>query len=72
MTDDSAVDMFDTVEVGHILLADRAYDSDTLRAAMAERRAWGNIRTMPHLVKTLPFSRWICRQRNAVERSSIN
>src|SRR3954454_15400153 len=32
----SAADMFETVEAGHILLADRAYDSDGLRAEMAE------------------------------------
>jgi hypothetical protein len=34
----SAVDMFSTLEVGNILLADRAYDSDALREEMAARR----------------------------------
>lgn len=60
--------MFETVKAGHILLADRAYDSDTLRAEMAERGAWANIRAMPNHVKTFPFSAWVYRQRNAVER----
>ena len=64
----SAADMFDTVEAGHILLADRAYDGDALRAEMAERGAWANIRTMPNRVKTFPFSAWVYRQRNEVER----
>ena len=32
----SAADMFETVEAGHILLADRAYDDNALRTAMAE------------------------------------
>jgi transposase len=35
----SAADMLDSVGEDQILLADRAYDSDTLRAAMAERGA---------------------------------
>ncbi|MEQ8591524.1 MAG: IS5/IS1182 family transposase, partial [Roseitalea porphyridii] len=48
--------------------ADRAYDSDALRAAMAERGTWANIRAMPNRVKTFPFSAWVYRQRNAVER----
>ena len=64
----SAIDMFETLEAGHILLADRAYDSDALRNTMAERGAWANIRAMPNRVKTFPFSPWVYRQRNAVER----
>ncbi|MEC9243473.1 MAG: IS5/IS1182 family transposase, partial [Pseudomonadota bacterium] len=39
-----------------------------LRAAMAERGTWANIRAMPNRVKTFPFSAWVYRQRNAVER----
>jgi transposase len=64
----SAADMFETVQAGHILLADRAYDSDGLRAEMAERGTWANIRAMPNRVKTFPFSPWVYRQRNEVER----
>src|SRR5690606_29632127 len=62
----SAIDMFETLEAGHILLADCAYDSDALRNTMAERGAWANIRAMPNRVKTFPFSPWVYRQRNAV------
>ena len=62
----SAADMFETLEAGHILRADRAYDSDALRNTMAERGAWANIRAMPNRVKTFPFSPWVYRQRNAV------
>jgi len=64
----SAADMFETIAAGNILLADRAYDSDGLRQEMAGRGAWANIRTMPNRVKAFPFSRWVYRQRNAVER----
>ena len=64
----AAADMFDTVVAGNILIADRAYDSDGLRTSMAERGAWANIRSMPNRVKTYPFSNWVYRQRNTVER----
>ena len=64
----SAEDMFDTVQAGTVLLADRAYDSNALRERLAERGAWGNIRAMPHRIDPPVFSRWLYRQRNAVER----
>ncbi len=64
----SAVDMFETVRVGTILLADRAYDSNALREQLTERGAWANIRAMPHRINPPTFSRWLYRQRNAVER----
>ncbi len=64
----SAADMFETLQAGNILLADRAYDSDALRERLAEVGAWGNIRAMPHRLHPPAFSRWLYRQRNAVER----
>ncbi len=64
----SAIDMFDTLGAGHILLADRAYDSDSLRQSMAARGAWANIRPMPNRIRHPIFSTWVYRQRNAVER----
>ena len=64
----SAEDMFETLRAGNILLADRAYDSNALRERLAEVGAWGNIRAMPHRIDPPPFSRWLYRRRNAVER----
>ena len=64
----AAADMFDTLKAGHILLADRAYDSDVLRDTLTSRGAWGNIRLMPHRKNRPAFSAWLYRQRNAVER----
>lgn len=64
----SAADMFDTVQADHILLADRAYDSDALRRALSQRGAWANIRAMPHRLSPPAFSTYLYRQRNAVER----
>lgn len=64
----SATDMFDTIQAGNILLADRAYDSNALRDWLQTRGAWGNIRAMPNRLDPPAFSAWIYKQRNAVER----
>jgi transposase len=64
----SAADMLDTVGGGQILLADRAYDSDALRAVMAERGAWANIKPMPRRVHVPVFSPWLYRYRDLVGR----
>ncbi len=64
----SAAGMFETLGSGNILLADRAYDSDGLREYMSALGVWANIRAMPNRVKTYPFSDWVYRLRNLVER----
>lgn len=64
----SAADMLDGLGAGQILLADRAYDSDALRAAMTAQGAWANVRPMPHRIAPPVFSRFLYRHRNLVER----
>jgi transposase len=64
----SAQDMLGTLDAGQILLADRAYDSDTLRETLAERGAWANIRAMPGRKTKPAFSSFLYRYRNLVER----
>jgi transposase len=64
----SAQDMMGTLGKGQILMADRAYDSDALRKAMADRGAWANIRPMPTRVNIPAFSPYLYRYRNHVER----
>jgi transposase len=64
----SAVDMLDTLRAGHILLADRAYDSDALRRSLRERGAWANVKPMPRRVNVPSFSPFLYRYRNLVER----
>jgi transposase len=64
----SAQDMLDSVGPGQTLLADRAYDSDALRAALAKRRAKANIKPMPNRVNIPQFSKKLYRKRNLVER----
>ena len=63
----SAADMLGRVGGGQILLADRAYDSDALREALAERGAWANIKPMPRRVNIPAFSSFLYRYRNLVE-----
>jgi transposase len=64
----SAADMLDRLGAGQILLADRAYDSDALRANLAARGAWANIKPMPRRVNVPSFSAYLYRSRNLVER----
>jgi transposase len=64
----SAADMFDTIGPGHILLADRAYDSDALRRDLKNRGAWANVKPMPRRVTIPSFSPFLYRYRNLVER----
>ncbi len=64
----SAADMLDRLGQGQILLADRGYDSDALRAQLAGRGAWGNIKPMPGRVNVPSFSAYLYRFRNLVER----
>jgi len=64
----SAADMLDDLGGGQILLADAAYDSDALRAALTARGAWPNIKPMPQRKTTPVFSTFFYRYRNLVER----
>ena len=64
----SAADMLASVQSGHILLADRAYDSDALRQTLAERGAWANVKPMPNRKNVPAFSSFLYRERNLVER----
>ena len=57
----SASDMLDRLGQGQILLADRGYDSDALRARLQSQGAWGNIKPMPGRVNIPSFSRYLYR-----------
>jgi transposase len=64
----SAADMLDSVAAGQTLIADRAYDSDGLRRTLADRGAWANVKPMPGRTNLPPFSPYLYRFRNLVER----
>lgn len=64
----SAADMVGAIGPGQILLADRAYDSDALRKALADQGGWANVKPMPGRVNVPAFSAFLYRFRNLVER----
>jgi transposase len=64
----SAADMLESLVAGDVLLADRAYDSDALRAQMADRGVCANVRPMPQRLRKPAFSARLYKLRNAVER----
>ena len=64
----SADDMLDGLGEGNVLLGDRAYDSDRMRAALASRGAWACVKPMPNRKRIPAFSPFLYRYRNLVER----
>lgn len=58
----------DELGEGDILLADKSYDSNAIRAKAAERKAWANIPPKTNRKRSFVFSPWVYRQRNLVER----
>lgn len=64
----SAADMPGGLGEGCILLGDRAYDSDAMRANLAARGAWACVKPMPGRVNIPAFSPYLYRYRNFVER----
>jgi transposase len=53
---------------GSILIADRAYDTDAIRDHAAACGAWANVPPRIIRKRSFPFSRFVYRQRNLVER----
>lgn len=60
--------MLKDIGEGAVILADRAYDTNALRALAKEKRVWANIPAKRNRKETFPFSGWVYRQRNLVER----
>jgi len=60
--------LIDCLGEGDILLADKGYDSDVIRARAKERKAWANIPPKANRKRSFAFSAWLYRQRNLVER----
>lgn len=58
----------DELGEGDILLGDKGYDSNAIRAKAAERKAWANIPPKTNRKGSFVFSPWVYRQRNLVER----
>jgi len=60
--------LIETLSEGDILLADKAYDTNAIRAKAAEKKAWANIPPKANRKGIFAFSAWVYRQRNLVER----
>jgi len=60
--------MLDALRPDAILLADRAYDSNAIRDLAAQRGAWANIPPKKTRTGSFPFSAWVYKQRNLIER----
>lgn len=60
--------LIETLDEGDILLADKGYDSNAIRAVAAEKKAWANIPPRSNRKDSFAFSPWVYRQRNLVER----
>lgn len=63
-----ALPLLDDISKGSTLLADRAYDTDAIRAFANDRGAWANIPPKSNRKASFAFSKWGYRQRNLVER----
>ncbi|MVA27264.1 IS5 family transposase (plasmid) [Agrobacterium vitis] len=64
----TAEPLLQTISKGAILLADKAYDTNAIRAFAKQRQASANIPAKSNRKGSFPFSQWVYRQRNLVER----
>ena len=60
--------LLDAMPEGATLLADKGYDSNAIREAVANKNAWANIPSRSNRKQRFAFSGWLYRQRNLVER----
>lgn len=60
--------LFEHLQPRTMVLADRAYDADAIRAAIADKGAWANIPPMPQRRFKPAFSKVLYKARNLVER----
>ncbi|WP_155804603.1 IS5 family transposase, partial [Magnetospirillum fulvum] len=63
-----AESLLERLSDGAILLADKGYDSNAIRALAVDRTAWANIPPRSNRKGSFVFSSWVYRQRNLVER----
>ncbi|WP_418137849.1 IS5 family transposase [Agrobacterium sp. El2ro-1b] len=64
----AADELLDSLPVGAMLLADKAYDADWLRAKVKTKRSWANIPPKSNRKTSLVFSPWLYKKRNLIER----
>jgi transposase len=63
-----AADLIGHLAPGAMLMADKGYDANALRALVGKRGAWANIPPKSHRKDPICFSRHLYRDRNLIER----
>ena len=63
-----AGDLLNHVGAGTIVLADKAYDADGIRASLRDKGAFANIPPKSNRWSKPYFSTWLYRERNLIER----
>lgn len=63
-----AADLMETLGPGQTLMADRAYDSNAILAAIRDRGATPNIPAKPPRKVPHPYDRTLYKRRNVIER----
>jgi transposase len=64
----SAAGLIKELPEGAMLLADKGYDANALRNAVADRQAWANIPPRANRKDAICFSPFLYKTRNLVER----
>ena len=64
----SAAELIGHLTPGAMLMADKGYDANALRALVGERGAWANIPVKSHRKDPICFSRHLYKGRNLIER----
>ncbi len=64
----AASDLLNDVSHGGMLLADKAYDADWLRAKLRGIGSWANFPPKSDRTKPVVFSPWLYKKRNRIER----
>jgi transposase len=64
----AAAELLDGIGEGQMVLADRAYDADWLRAMVTQQGSWANIPPKRNRKSPICFSPWLYKQRNLIER----
>lgn len=64
----AAKELLTDLSPGGMVLADKAYDADWLRAQVRTKRSWANIPPKSNRKKPVVFSPWLYRKRNLIQR----
>jgi len=63
-----ALPLIEDIDAGATLIADRAYDTNAIRDHARDHGIWANIPARSLRKESFPFSQWVYRQRNLVEK----